>query len=215
MIKLKAQPKYEDYKKRKSAVLRKCREKKKADEKNMSVTLRKRLEDERRDAVRERVRLCRERKRLAQGEMFSQNSESNGYESKQSLGKAVSKVTRALPQSPRKRETEIRKIVALNKISGASVQNSTMSKNDSALDKAIREFYEKDDISRVSPKMRDVKQFRNENGEKILLPTRHMLLTLKECFARFRDEQNSSGKGTEKNVGVYSLYLRVSLHFNF
>ena len=105
LLKLKAQPNYADYKKKKAVVMRKCRQKKKVIEDDMPLNLRKRLEDERRKAVRDRVRLCRQRKRLAQNETGMESVAPTAYASKQSLGKAVSKVNRVLPQSPRKRRT--------------------------------------------------------------------------------------------------------------
>ena len=79
----------------------------------------------RRDAVRERVRRCRERKRLAQInsneqketatvdiEENSRSILSSGYNSVQALGKAVNKVTRAFPVSPTKRKTVLARILS-------------------------------------------------------------------------------------------------------
>ena len=61
--------------------------------------------------------------------------------------------------------------------------------------KEIREFYERDDISRTSPKIRDVKEYVSvDTGENILLPTRHMILTMKEAFALFDEERKNAGK---------------------
>ena len=112
MAKLKISEKYEEYKKKKASVMKKCRQKKKMSEPAPKLA---QVFKNHRDAVRERVRRCRERKRLAQInsneqketatvdiEENSRSILSSGYNSVQALGKAVNNVTHAFPISPTK-----------------------------------------------------------------------------------------------------------------
>ena len=125
MAKLKISEKYEEYKKKKASVMKKCRQKKKMSEVEMPAPKLAQVVKNRRDAVRERVRRCRERKRLAQInsneqketatvdiEENSRSILSSGYNSVQALGKAVNKVTRAFPVSPTKRKTVLARILS-------------------------------------------------------------------------------------------------------
>lgn len=70
------------------------------------------------------------------------------------------------------------------------------------LKNAIKKFYERDDITRVSPKTRDVKEYAcPDTGEKLLLPTRHMTLTTKEAWSLFNDQQEKAAKG----IKIFSM----------
>ena len=114
----------------------------------------------------------------------------------------MNKVTRAFPVSPTKRKTVLARILSkmndADKLEVVTAITPTR-KNyvpNALLIKEIREFYERDDISRTSPKIRDVKEYVSvDTGEKILLPTRHMILTMKEAFALFDEERKNAGKG--------------------
>lgn len=210
MDKLKTTPKYEDYKKKKAAVMKKCRKNKKKSEENISQQALAEIVQKRREATRERVQKCRERKRLAKlNKMNISNKEStvlsdmnsSGYSSTKSLGKAVCKATRALPVSPSKKKAVLARIMSKmndedkQELVSVFARKKKYVPNKILID-AIRKFYERDDVSRVSPKIRDVKEYLcPTTGDKILLPKRHMTLTVKEAFAIFDEEQRSAGRG--------------------
>lgn len=125
----------------------------------------------------------------------------------QTLGRAVRKVARVLPTSPRKKKAVLTHLVANMNESDKSilvnvVSNSKFKRGAAKphLITSIRKFYERDDISRASPKTDDVKTYEcPETGEKLYLPTRHMLLSLREAYALFVEESN------KKDIGRQSL----------
>lgn len=199
---LKAASKYDAHKQNRAAKMRMYRQKKKNEENEMPLEIRADVIAKRRAATRESVQKCRQRKRAGSNDAKSVASQDSttlsdlssvGYSSIQTLGKAVRKATRALPISPtRKRAVLARMIFDMNEadrtvlaVAITSPPPKTKSvPNVLSLRNAIREFYEHDDISRVSPKIRDVKEYVcPETGDKILLATRHMILTCKEACA--------------------------------
>lgn len=124
-----------------------------------------------------------------------------GYRTRQTLGKAVKKVNKALPPSLKRKKAVLAKLVhsldeddrneLMDAISSVSKRTSN-----SAMIEDIHDFYERDDISRMSPKMRDVrKSIDAETGEQVITPTRHMILTVKEAYAVFTEERKNDEKG--------------------
>ena len=72
------------------------------------------------------------------------------YNCPQTLGKAVKKVTDALPSSPRKRTAVLRKILKEEPASKSQKPGSVPKSGlDDATKKTVREFMERDDISYV------------------------------------------------------------------
>lgn len=58
-----------------------------------------------------------------------------------------------------------------------------------ALVSAIQSFYERDDISRISPNVKDAKNFRNpDTREKELIQIRHLIFKLSEVYSKFVEE---------------------------
>lgn len=204
IAKLKATGKYGDYKDNRAAKTRLYRQKKKDEEKKMSLKEKANAVQKRREATLQRVRKQNQTEVKENSSSLSQVSP-QGYNCVQTLSKAVKKSERAFPKSPTKKKAVLARIFSnmseADKIDFNTAILPTKPKtktfpNVLMLAKDVRDFYERDDISRVSPKMRDVKEYRcAETGEKILLPTRHMILTCKEAYALFKEEQNKSGKG--------------------
>lgn len=241
--KLKATSKYEDHKKKKAEQARAYRLKKKEAEYEMPLTERVVSNQQRRQETLKSVRKCRANKR-GQKENTHDESESNAssqlnssldditstaYTTVQSLGKAKSKVMRALPISPTKRKAVLAHILSEmadgDKIDVANAvvtpppltKKHTETKRDlTTLKREIKEFYERDDVSRVSPKIRDVKEYVcPDTGNKILLPTRHMLYTGREAFALFDEQQREIGHGIELFCKLLRiLYLRTIIYIN-
>lgn len=91
--------------------MRKLRENRKLKESEMPRIDRESLVERRRKANRENVKKYPERKKLNKNcQNESRNSQS--YKTRQTLGKAVNKATRALPNSPRKKKLVLAKMIA-------------------------------------------------------------------------------------------------------
>lgn len=60
----------------------------------------------------------------------------------------------------------------------------------------IHEFCQRDDVSRASPNDKDVKTYKlPHTNEEVLLPKRHMILTIKESYAIFIEERKDTDNG--------------------
>lgn len=218
MENLKKSGKYEEYKLKKATSRKKLRESKKEEEMKLSPAQLKQFTDARRAVVRERVRKHRQK---LKAHTMDQNTDPNtkkfGYRSTNTLGKAAKKIERNLPAESLRRTAVLSKVI--DNLDEADklqiVNNITKGKhfirqrlsNDFSID--IRAFYERDDISRVSPKMRDVKEYKcAQTGQTVLLPTRHMVLTIREVYAIFVEEKETSGKGM-------NFYLKFAMVLEF
>lgn len=183
----------------------------------------------RRAAIRERVKKCREKAKLdiTQNENQKEKNQNlsevvaESYSCSQTLGKAVKKVSQALPASPRKQRAILAHIVSnLNDKDKETVVNvvakSIFKRNpvaSSQLVNDVRKFYERDDISRSSPNSRDVKKYKcTETGEESFLPTRHMILSIKEAHALFVENRKREDLGMENLVfQIYESFLFFSI----
>ncbi|CAH0559357.1 unnamed protein product [Brassicogethes aeneus] len=167
----------------------------------------KKIVEKRRTAVRQRVQNHRKKSKTnALQEQSGTNAATDvtrSYQSTQALGKAVKKTMKALPVMDTRKIAVLAKIVtSMNDDDRNKFQNivspSGIKKKkdaDSELVDKIGKFYKRDDISRISPKIKDVKRYFDlKTGEKILLPTRHMLLTVKEAFVIFDKERKTAAK---------------------
>lgn len=205
MEKLKKDGKYDDYKRKKAADRKKQREAKKEAEKILPLQELKQVIDARRQAVRDRVR--KHRKSVKNRSLQQTNTEELGYRTANTLGKAVKKIERVLPSTSSKRTEVLVKLIDNLDLADQTVivnkvmkRPTTGSKQDSSRNKMlyteIHKFYERDDISRVSPKMSDVRTYKcTETGNDVLKPTRHMVLTVREAHALFVEERKNVGKG--------------------
>lgn len=222
--KLKRTQKFDDFKKKRSAAQRDRRRAKKIAESEMPKVDLDNAIAKRREEIRERVKRHRERSEAEKTAPNVLDSDSVGtdavkkiikttYKSRQTLGKAVRKVTRAFPASPTKKKAVLAQIVdsmddnARNEIiEFISPSQIRKKRQEHSLIKEIKQFLARDDISRVSPKTKDVKQYVNsETGDMTLIPKRHMTLTVKEAYAVFAEEQKFSGKG---------VYIECLPHFH-
>lgn len=218
--KLKATSKHDEYKKKQAEIMRANRAKKKESEDNMNLTDAHAVIMKRREATRQRVAQYRARKSNPDNvpiENQSHNSSLSGivsevYSCSQTLGKAVKKVTNALPASPRRKKAVLTHIVSnldqneketlINVVAKPKFARKSIP---TALNTEIRKYFERDDISRASPKVDDVEKYKcPETGEELLLPKRHMVLSLKEAHALFVQELKSKGAGMIAFIAEYS-----------
>lgn len=180
----------------------------------MTARERKKLVKKRRKANLKHVKSHRQRKKdAAIAEKKSDASKkaataagkiiARSYSTVQTLSKAVKKVSNAFPESPTRKKAVLARIVSgmdkddqeelLNVIASAAAKRNYVNP---AMTKDIHDFYERDDVSRMSPKMRDVKKrISIDTGVEELLPTRHMVLTVKEAYALFSEERKKAEKG--------------------
>ena len=61
----------------------------------------------------------------------------------------------------------------------------------------VQNFYKRDDISRISPGKRDVVTVRDATG-KVKLQKRHMIMSIKETYALFKEERSHVKIGLSK-----------------
>lgn len=214
---LKATNKYEEYKKKKAEETRKNYKKKVLERKKMTKEQQQIMIEKQRADTRERVMKHRYKKHF---DGISNNSntisERRRYTTSASLGKAVSKVRKSLPVSPNKKKEILSKLIndmddnekyqLLDSVS-SKVSRLFPAKN-VELSKKIFDFYHRDDVSRASPNMKDVKRFTNETtGQAEMRSIRHMLLTVKEAHAIFLEERECDGYYSSILVSIFILIL--------
>lgn len=220
--KLKSSNKYDEYKKKKAEAMKKLRTKKKQQEQSMTAEELAHTLTKRREATRKRTKKYREqaKTRMDMQKVDEENSKQSirlskvvnaSYSNVQTLAKAVKKVSLALPTSPRKKNAILATIVShldkpdqqtlVNVVENPKFKKSSITKPDD-----IHKFYVRDDISRVSPRAKDVKAYKcPETGEELLFPARHMTMSIKEAYALFIEQQQ------KENLGMSYYYLYIFL----
>lgn len=119
----------------------------------------------------------------------------HSYKTKSALAKAVTKARKSLPISPSKRKVVVSKILdsfgpkdrdEIVGIKEAKPKTKHWKRMSSDLIAAIEAFYERDEISRVSPNVKDARYFKNAlTGQKELRQLRHLTYKLKKVRALF------------------------------
>lgn len=121
----------------------------------------------------------------------------HSYKTTSAIRKAYTKTNKTLPPSPSKRKVIVTKLYRSFEEEdrrdmygdNRPIVKERQSGFSPSLIGAIENFYERDDISRISPNVKDVKSFRNPStGEKELRQLRHLLFTLEEVYKKFVDE---------------------------
>ena len=162
----------------------------------------------------EELRRFKENKIVSQRERRWRNRENTSenhrqqttaFSSRQSFGKAKKKLLAALPRSGIQRKKliyEISKDVGLA-VHPIDRDMPTTSTTDSRTELSedvkmkVREFYERDDISRQSPGMRDTIVVKEEDQKKTYMK-RHLLLTIAETYKIFKSENMEVKIGKSK-----------------
>lgn len=215
--KLKKDGKYDDYKKKKAAVMKERRQKEKESENAISIEKRSDTINKIREANRKYMQKYRERLRTKSTPEKTTNVTSNvshnlrditskSYHNIQTLGKAVKKATRGFPSSQRKKKAVLAQIFndlddndrSELVIAILPPRHRTVLANKEELLNDIRIFYNRDDITRTSPKTNDTKEYKLPDGSKELMPKQYMTLTVKEPHALFINERREESKGELK-----------------
>lgn len=116
------------------------------------------------------------------------------YKSRQSLGKALSKVRNALPSSPRKKKAVVQEIAKGIGLKFEQAFANVITKNEigQEIRDKIDKFYQTDDISWQAPGIKDrvIVRQKDEKGKsiKMVLQSRYMLMSLAEAHKMFCDE---------------------------
>ena len=146
--------------------------------------------------MKNRQRVAAHRRRQKEAKL-KQQCEDELYKNNQSFGKAVARVSRSLPQSPRKKKIVISQLA--QNIGIISQKSSSLSKNkvSKETENMIHEYYCHDDISRQAPGKRDHATVWKSDGKE-RLQKRHLYLSLGEAFALFVEEYPSIQIGKSK-----------------
>lgn len=130
---------------------------------SLAQSVRKQLENKRQQAERKRMYRARKKEELA---AKSEIEEASNYNCPQTLGKAVKKVLSALPDNASRKKEVLEKAVVVANVGIKVVlpdkpKRTPWNKTSSDTVQQIVDFYQRDDISRQAPGMKDTKSIKN------------------------------------------------------
>ncbi len=178
--KLKNEGRYEEYKAKHASTVKKYREKQAARLESLTVEEKDQLVAERREKDRIRKQKSRAKLRSVLSPLGSAQSFGKAYSRTSSLNRAVNVVKKSLPTSPRKRRNVLRKLVdefGKNEDVATKANNHMLSLAAETIE-AVKNFYTRDDISRMAPGKRDVVTIKDQEGNK-KMQKRHLYMSIK------------------------------------
>ena len=195
--KLKTQGLYEQHQAKNAGYSKTFREREQERLDNMVEVKRTTLLNKRRKEDSERQRKTRHVKRLKGLDPLASTSSPNAYSASHSLNRATNRLKAALPKSQGKKRAVLRNLVLefgddatmRKKTRIGSIQKDTVDK--------VNSFYCRDNISRIAPGRRDVVTVRDEAGKK-KLQKRHLVMSVKECYATFKESNPDVKIGVSK-----------------
>lgn len=176
----------------------------------------KQLKDEVKKYERDRKRKYRLKKKTGKQTETTLDAESpskTAYSRPQSLGKAVSKVKRALPPSPSKKRAVVKQLIIeempeAKKSFCARRKLRRKTNTDNDTEHSVTKFYGRDDISRQEPGRKDVIAVKNSTtGQKEHVPKRIMLMPISEAFSLFQSEFPSVNIKKSKFFSLRPIYI--------
>lgn len=197
---MKANGEYEAYKQKKNSSQNEKRDRIKVGLQQLPKAEREKIKRLNREYSRKKMAECRRRKKGLSAEIVVQstaktspNTSENGYKTASALSKAFTKLKRALPSAPAKKkqlatkllrtfnDTDQQEIVA-NK---STEVKATRGVPQSVIE-MVKAFYERDDISRMSPNTKDCRKFVNPTtGLKEIKLIRFLMYTLSDVYSMF------------------------------
>jgi len=213
-LKLKEEGIYEQYKVKNAQYSRTYHLKQKNDLKMLPKEESSRLVEERREKDRERQLRCRKKKKeqtLSFRSVQTSSSPVAAYSAAHSLARALNRVKRVLPSSPRKRGVVVRKLSTEFGVT-VVIPQSRQPRSDGISDdtvQCIKQFFERDDISRMAPGKWDVITVRNEMG-KNKFQKWHMSMCVKEAYAIFKEENPGIKVGVSKFASLRPQHILLS-----
>ena len=207
----KATGQYEEFKSKEAERLRRLRKAKKEEEKNMTIYKQRSLLEARREQVRKRVMKHRMRKQ----ETFNSPLKKSPFKSAMAYAKAAQRVKRALPETPRRSKIICKKLYQMyEKSTSYSPADSGMTSRSTALGtetvNIVRDFYQRDDISRQAPGRKDVVTILNENGEKQQVQVRHLTSSVMETYRLFQKDFPNINIGKSKFAELRPKHVFLS-----
>lgn len=138
----------------------------------------------------------RERKRLAKLEENSNSPdlglpvELGSYKRPQSLGKAVNRVKKLLPDSPSKKQAVVRKLLSeFPNLMFTTNPRQPKSKLSDEVKQTVKDFYNRDDISYQAPGKRDTKSIKDPvTNKRINVQKRFLVMSVKEAYQQYINE---------------------------
>lgn len=196
--KLKREGGYEEYKAKHARTVQKYRMK-------QAELLKSFTEEKKAQVIKQRRKkdcLRKQKSRRKQAQVSQQPSTSGSqqpYKRRSSLSRAVNSVKKVLPSSPTKRKAVVRRLSEeLDDTDSTPSNPQRLSTLPTETRDAVKSFYERDDISRISPGKRDVITVRGPNGEKEKPQKRHLYLNIKETYGIFQEENPNVKIGSSK-----------------
>ena len=208
--------KYEEYKNHHREIAQKSRDKKKDQLAKLSQQRREIVQREQREATRKRVAKCRALKKEKGNSVVDSTPP---FSSAVALARAKRALSKALPKSPRRRKAVHQRLYQIEVgSSSASPTNDSPRRSDALSDETVelvKEFYQRDDISRQAPGRKDVINVQDKNGQKVLCQTRHLTSSLMETYALFcKDYPNKIGKSKFAELRPNHVLLSSKLPHN-
>lgn len=132
------------------------------------------------------------------------------YSNRSTKMKAVKRVSRNLPLSPRKKVEIVRHLA--ESFGVVPLHESRRIGNSLPLDikEAAINFYLRDDNSHISPGMKDVVICRNDDGTKEKKQKRYLSYSLKELFSCFKEENPAMGIKLSKFANLRPQHVLLS-----
>ncbi|ESO95533.1 hypothetical protein LOTGIDRAFT_160697 [Lottia gigantea] len=129
------------------------------------------------------------------------------YKSLSSLGKAKSRVMKALPKSPHKRASLV-KLMACD-ILGTYIAAPKIRTNQEIVE-AVISSYENENISRMMPGKADFITLKDQLGNKYTKQKRHLVATITETYKCFTEDNPSADIGKSKFASLRPRWVLLS-----
>ncbi|KAG1668796.1 Dipeptidyl peptidase 8 [Nymphon striatum] len=203
---------YKDYRKNQNEMSKKCRRIKAMKEKTLPKSIYDMLVKDRKEKIYKRVAKFRAKN-------LSQTSANviEPFKTASALGKATARAKRALqnalPSSPKRKAAVMKKLyTTIPDITLSTSEQLQEHKNGIPADIVanVKNFYERDDISRQAPGRRNVINVRGADGIKIQFQTRHLTSSILETHALFCEEFPDTRIGKSKFAELRPRHVLLS-----
>lgn len=134
------------------------------------------------------------------------------YASRQAFGKAKRRAEDSLPKSPRKKAAVVERLafdVLKIKLPTAQARRRSTALSEETID-AVKAFYCSDMVSRVAPGKADFVTVWNVGSPKTRHQKRHMIMTIGETYAFFREEHPGHEIGKSKFAELRPKHVLLS-----
>lgn len=189
--------------------IERAKERKRISQDNTLIKIKRKKETERKRKYREKIKSVLKEKKNEKS-----FSDLGPYKCRQTLGKALNKVKRVLPQSPARRVAVV-KHLAIENVPDLISSSNISSKGKKPISDAVRtniiNFFTRDDISRQAPGKRDTKSVKNaESGKREIFQKRHLTMTVKEAFSLYKNENPGTQVALSKFYDLRPKHVLLS-----